>query len=394
MVDAHSVARRCIARLARSILVASVLGGPGLSPALAQANGKLQIHFINVGQGDGALVISPLGETVLIDNGVRNNCDLPLSYLDQLGVKTIDYQIISHYHDDHFGCTTEVLGKFPLQMTSFDRGTVKPPTTAIYAAYVRQVGAKRRTAAPGVTFRLDANTPTPVVIAFRTVDGKTSGGPAVEVNNENDRSLVAVLQFGPFDAVFGGDLSGAHTSSYRDVETAAAAAIGQVEVYKVNHHGSEFSSNATWLAGIKPMVAVISAGENSKHGHPTVAAMQRLHDAGARTYWTTSGKGVAKPQVGTDAVGDNIIVEVAPGGAAFTVTYSGNKTDTYHTWGANGDANAQPAFAWSVKSGTYHYAACRYVKNISPANLQRGASPPSDKTLHADCPKTGGGAQP
>lgn len=379
------------ARLARCALLALLLGEPWVSPALAQANGRLQIHFINVGQGDGAIVISPLGETVLIDNGVRNNCDLPLSYLDQLGVKKIDYQIISHYHDDHFGCTAEVLGKFPLQRSSFDRGTAHPPNSAIYTTYVRTVGAKRTTALPGTTLTLDEDSPNPVIIAFRTVDGATASAQAVEPNNENDRSVVAVLHFGEFDAVFGGDLSGAHTSSYRDVETAAVAAVGQVEVYKVNHHGSEYSSNSTWLAGIKPMIAVISAGQGSKHGHPTVAALKRIHDTDAKTYWTTGGKGVAKPQVGTDVVGDNIVVEVAPGSTAFTVTYSGNRTDSYHTWGSTGDADEPSAFAWSVRSGIYHYARCTYVKNISPANLQRGPTPPPGKTLHTDCPKTGGG---
>jgi beta-lactamase superfamily II metal-dependent hydrolase len=51
--------------------------------AFGQANGKLQIHFMDVGQGDGAILISPLGETVLFDNGKRGNCDLPVSYLQQ-----------------------------------------------------------------------------------------------------------------------------------------------------------------------------------------------------------------------------------------------------------------------------------------------------------------------
>lgn len=60
------------------------------APTEAQANGRLQLHFMNVGQGDGALLITPRGTTVLFDNGVRNNCDLPGSYLQQLGVQAID----------------------------------------------------------------------------------------------------------------------------------------------------------------------------------------------------------------------------------------------------------------------------------------------------------------
>ena len=71
-------------------------------------NGKLQIRFMDVGQGDGAILISPLGESVLFDNGQKNDCDRPKSYL-QRGLHTIDYQIASHYHADHIGCTAQVL---------------------------------------------------------------------------------------------------------------------------------------------------------------------------------------------------------------------------------------------------------------------------------------------
>ena len=90
--------------------------------AFGQANGNLQIHFMNVGQGDGAVLISPGGQVVLFDNGARGNCDAPVSYLEQLGVTKIDYHIASHYHADHIGCTPQVLGSFPLQTAAFDRG--------------------------------------------------------------------------------------------------------------------------------------------------------------------------------------------------------------------------------------------------------------------------------
>jgi beta-lactamase superfamily II metal-dependent hydrolase len=61
------------------------------------SNGQLQIHFMNVGQGDGALLISPEGETVLFDNGVWHHCQALVDYLRHLGVKQIDYQVISHF---------------------------------------------------------------------------------------------------------------------------------------------------------------------------------------------------------------------------------------------------------------------------------------------------------
>src|SRR5437867_423473 len=139
----------------RSLLILGLALFGLAAAASGQENGKLQIHFINVGQGDGALLISPQGETVLFDDGLRGYCDRPVSYLQQLGVTRIDYLIVSHYHDDHIGCTTEVLGEFPLEKASYDRG--HEYTSGTYDSYVQIVGGKRHTAVPGSTITLDAS---------------------------------------------------------------------------------------------------------------------------------------------------------------------------------------------------------------------------------------------
>jgi hypothetical protein len=68
------------------------------SSAVAQGNGRLQLHFMDVGQGDGAVLITPGGQSVLFDKGVLNQCSAPVSYLQRLGLTRIDYHIASHYH--------------------------------------------------------------------------------------------------------------------------------------------------------------------------------------------------------------------------------------------------------------------------------------------------------
>lgn len=364
-------------------VIVLILGALALGRLAAQPqNGKFQLHFMNVDQGDGAILISPLGETVLFDEGVRNVCDLPVSYLQQLGVTKIDYHVTSHYHDDHIGCAQEIFGQFPLQKTAFDRGD--NGTTKSFENYKNAVskGGKRKTAVVGNTLTLDAGSAAPVTIEFKVVNGNGFAGP-----NENDRSVVALVHFGAFDALIGGDLSGENTSSYKDVETPLASIFSQVEVYKVHHHGSSHSSNTTFLAAIKPLLGIISAGVNSKHGHPTKEAMDRLHAIGVHTYWTTVGGGVA-PTPGLDVVGGNIFLEMAPGANTFTVTHSGNKVDTFSVWGATGGPSGGPgAFSWSKLSNVYHHSACSFVHNISPANLVQGAAPPAGKTLHVGCPK-------
>jgi beta-lactamase superfamily II metal-dependent hydrolase len=346
----------------------------------AQANGNLQVHFMNVGQGDGAVLISPLGEVVLFDNGVRNLCDRPVSYLQQLGMTKVDYHIASHYHDDHIGCTKEVLDEFPLQKQAIDRGGSYH--TGTYTKYVTKVGSKRKAATDGMTITLDQGSQNPVTIQIVAFNGN-----GVQTSNENDLSLVAVVRFGNFDVEIGGDLSGYAEGSYEDIETSVAPKVGQVEVYKVHHHGSRYSTNDSWLATVRPRIGIISAGAGNKHNHPTQECMERLHQGGIRTYWTEIGNGT-DPEPGLDVVGGNIIVEVVPGAQNFTVTHSGAVVHTYPMWGSTDTGPvATPGFSWSKKSSVYHHTSCRYVANISPANLEQGSNPPVGKTLHAGCPK-------
>ena len=348
------------------------------STANTLGNQKLQIHFMDVGQGDGALLISPQGETVLFDNGKRGDCDLPVSYLQQLGVTKIDYMIASHYHDDHIGCTSDVLSEFPLQRAAYDRGASYHTQT--FQRYVQTVGDKRKTATSDVTFSLDSGSANPVTIEIVAVNGN-----GIETTNENDLSVVAVVRFGNFDAVIGGDLSGFETDSYEDIETSVAPRIGQVEVYKVNHHGSRYSSNGNWLDTIKPRIGIVSTGVGNNYGHPTQECLDRLHAAGVRTYWTQVGQGV-EPEPEFDTVGRNIVVEVAPGDTAFTVNHGPGQTDSYSLWGSS-EGTPTVSLAWSKRSSVYHFAECQYVGNISSANLQRGNAPPQGKSLHLNCPR-------
>ena len=86
--------------------------------ASAHALAQLQIHHINVGQADGAVVITPGGKVILFDVGQdmkQKNCVRAVSYLEQLGVKQIDALFVSHYHSDHIGCIPEVLKNFPTE---------------------------------------------------------------------------------------------------------------------------------------------------------------------------------------------------------------------------------------------------------------------------------------
>jgi beta-lactamase superfamily II metal-dependent hydrolase len=290
------------------------------SVAVAQANGQLQIHFIPVGQGDAALIISPLGETMLIDSGpeTASNCAGAtgiVTYLASIGLPRLDYHVASHYDADHIGCADHVMARWPIQRVAYDRGAANAPTTQQYTQYANSVSARRAMVTIGQQIVLDAASNAPVVFHVAGVNGN-----GVSVSDENDRSVVLVLRFGWFDAEFGGDLPGANLSGHRDLESLIATNIGQVELHKVHHHGSGTSSNPGFMAAIQPKVAVLSVGSPNAYDHPTQTALDRIRSVGAITYWTTGGDG-APPQPGWDVLANGrVYVAVSPDATAFAVT--------------------------------------------------------------------------
>ena len=338
----------------RLLLVVVAFGLLALAPRPA-AQSSLRIHFMDVGQGDGAILIAPDGETVLFDNGVWGNCTKPLTYLQSLGITKIDYQIISHYHRDHYGCTAAVLAKFPLQMFSYDRGGSYHDKQA-FDSYTGAVGMKRKPATEGDTITLNPGG-TPVTIRIVAFNGN-----GVTTDNENDESVVSLVSFGNFRAELGGDLSGYGENGYADIETSVAPKVGQVDVYKVHHHGSAHSTNTAWLQTIVPRIGIVSSGEGNSYRHPTMECIERLHDQGIELFWTEKGNGVA-PEDGLDTVGGTIIVDVPSGASTYTVrtTAAPATTTTFNTWITSGPGGGESTstYVWSKNSNvcvTLHVA--------------------------------------
>ena len=360
-------------RICISVLAASLLYVHGSAWALG--DGTLQIHFMDVGQGDAAILISPNGETVLFDDGVRGMCDQPLSYLRQIGVDSIDYHIASHYHADHIGCAAEVFQAFPLRHDALDRGDSYGTRT--FERYVDAVAMHRQTATNHTEIVLDQDSAAPVHINIVALNGD-----GAQTTNENDLSVVAVVHFEGFAAELGGDLSGFQTGNYQDIETSVAPKVGQIDVYKVHHHGSRYSSNAAWLNTTHPQVAIISTGDGNSYGHPTQECLDRLHEVVRKIYWTETGAG-AVPNPTYDSVGGNIVVRVPATGGRFTVACGGGSTDSFVVGAARGHFVVAAAVGGWPQGGTistatsiYHYyTECRRGKNTDGVDGREGSTP-------------------
>lgn len=298
-----------------------------LLPALAIAagNGKLQIHHIDSGQADAILLISPLGQTALFDDGNYLDCSGVKTYLQGLGITVVNYHFTTHYHSDHIGCIDDLAAiGITIGTTGYDRGGTY--SSGVFTAYINTLGTKRATIAKNQIVTLDAGQTYPVRI--KCVD--LNGAGVYSGTDENARSTVYRVSYGAFDEALGGDLSG---DGSLDVETTVGPEMGDVEVYKVHHHGSATSTNDNWLNATTPEVGIISVGNGNSYGHPTASALTRLHNHTVKTYWTETGAGVA-PLAGWDKVGGTIVVQADPGTtAAYTVSGSGF-TDTYYNGGA------------------------------------------------------------
>jgi beta-lactamase superfamily II metal-dependent hydrolase len=286
---------------------------------------------MDVGQGDGTVIITPMGQVVLIDDGVSGNTSAPVAQLRTLGVTHVDLHFASHYHADHIGAISQIVASGVTIDAGWDRA--QSYSTSTYNTYVNTLGAKRHTLTKNQVFTLDAASAHPVLI--KCVDLNAAG---LSTTDENARSLILKVSYGEFDEVFGGDLTG-DPSTGTDVESVVAPEVGPVEVYKVHHHGSRYSSNNTWLNAIQPKIGVIQVGAGNSYGHPTADALNRLHAHNVRTYWNEGGSGAA-PNAAWDRVANGQVIVSAtwqpagvdtvrgPGFAAETFTNSGTPLDT------------------------------------------------------------------
>ncbi|MET0497016.1 MAG: MBL fold metallo-hydrolase [Steroidobacteraceae bacterium] len=269
-----------------SKLLAAVLA---LSLSLAAAAKPLDIYFIDVEGGQSTLLVTPSGETLLIDTGFAGNgeggskpgnpkqardANRIVAAARDAGVKQIDYLLITHFHSDHDGGITELAQLMPIR-TLIDHGSVSPDaeknvpgTLAAFDAYVAVRNKIRHLEPkPGDRLPLKDVEATVVSSAFATIakplalggaSNPACGPSALPAGDphENPRSTGIVVQFGKFRFLDVGDLSGQPLFDL----ACPVDLVGPVDAYLVAHHGGSDAAEPATFATFKPRVAIMNNG--------------------------------------------------------------------------------------------------------------------------------------
>jgi competence protein ComEC len=259
----------------------------------ADVSGELEVHHIDAGQADSTLVVTPAGETILIDTGeYRDDGQTVIDYLEAHDIDRIDHLVATHGHADHIGGHPEVIEYLEEEGdgvgAAYDSGV--PHTTATYDNYldaIEEYDVQLYEVAAGDTLPLEDE----------DLEATVLNPPADENGDDvDDNGIVLTLEFGEFSYLTTGDIEAGTEQRLVDEYGDALAA----DAYQAGHHGSSTSSSDPFLEQVDPDTAIVSSALDSRYGHPHDEVLEAFADRGIETYWTGVHGDIVLTTDGTD----------------------------------------------------------------------------------------------
>ena len=232
---------------------------------------NLEIHFLDVGQGDSCFMITPNHKTILIDGGgsTSNTFDVGkdtvIPYLLDKGYTKLDYVFISHFDQDHVGGILPVLEEFKIGQIFISKQEEKSKNYETFLELVKQKNLKVLEVKAGDKIKIED-----VIFHILWPNEKQ-----IEENRLNNNAIVMKLQYKSFSMLFTGDIEEVAEKKILDTYKNHLDML-KATVLKVAHHGSKSSSTEEFLKAVNSKVAIIGVGENNMFGHPNNAVLERL----------------------------------------------------------------------------------------------------------------------
>lgn len=259
-----------------------------LGPEREPVDGQITVHIIDVGQGDSILIETPDG-VMLIDAGTSESEDELEKYLRDLGIREIDYFVITHAHDDHDGGADMILDEFKVKNLVFEDYNYTSKKKIMFT----ESGANIIDPEARDKYNLgDAE----FTVLSPDIDADTG--------DKNDYSIVIRLDYGESSFVFTGD---ATTYTEKIIMNEFATYELDCDFLKSGHHGSKTSSGVAFLEALTPDIVAISCGAGNKYGLPKSEILERYEDIGAEIHRTDESGSLVYVSDGT------------------TITYQGSK---------------------------------------------------------------------
>ena len=233
--------------------------------ALLRPGDRLEVVFVDVGQGDAAFISTPLNRQILVDGGPD-----PLDMVRFLGEhmppddRTLDLVVLTHPHADHITGLLETLERYEVGAVLERRIEYDGPGYAAWRELATAGGALVVEATPGQRIDLGDG----AVVEVLGPPSRLLRGTESDVDNA---SVVVRVSYGEVSFLLTGDM-------FKQAEAALVARDGDLrsDVLKVGHHGSRTSSSRPFLDAVRPAVAVISAGAENSFGHPHAETLDAL----------------------------------------------------------------------------------------------------------------------
>jgi competence protein ComEC len=235
--------------------------------AAARAD-TVELHFLDVGQGDGALFLTPNRTAIVIDAGRRAVGSSVVTYLREHGVTRVHAIAPSHAHADHVGGFISILTSFPVDEAWLTRQTDKTVTWRDFSRLLNRGRIPKRNLADGQTWDVDG-----VRVEVFNPPRRPFTGSAARYEN----SHVLRLTYGSVAFLFTGDI---HRKGIEGVLMRHPGGI-KAQVLKVSEHGGGTGTTEQFVRAVDPRFGLVGVGRGNSYRHPATAVLNTLNQVGA-----------------------------------------------------------------------------------------------------------------